>query len=179
MPWLKLASFGTAITAKGSLRHNANLLKIEGIEGDHDAGTMTLEEAAKRLENASLAALLYTSPSHTSAKPRWRVLCPTSEALAPSERERLCARLNGVLGGCLSLESFTLSQAYYYGSVSGNPAHKIKLTEGDPIDFRPDLDGGALDKVAKQYEGRLVAGAVSKHGLTADSDRVVEALAGC
>jgi hypothetical protein len=51
------------------------------------------------LRGADLAALIYETPSHSPGKPRWRVVCPTSGDLPPSERERLVARLNGVLGG--------------------------------------------------------------------------------
>jgi hypothetical protein len=34
LPWLKLARFGDKRTEKSSLRHNANLMAITGIEGD-------------------------------------------------------------------------------------------------------------------------------------------------
>jgi hypothetical protein len=77
LPWLKLATFGEKRSDKGSLRHNANVLSISGIEGDYDGEVMSFEEAAKILEAERLSALLYTSPSHTEDKPRWRVLCPT------------------------------------------------------------------------------------------------------
>ena len=42
---------------------------------------------------------------------------PFSGELPPGERTRLVNRLNGVLGGVLSRESWTLSQAFYYGRV--------------------------------------------------------------
>jgi hypothetical protein len=100
----------------------------------------------ERLEQAGIAAMVYTSPSHTEDAPHWRVLCPTFVALPPTERARLLSRLNGVVGGGLSPESWTLSQSYYFGSVNRNPAHQVQLIDGTPIDQRPDLDAGAISR---------------------------------
>src|SRR5262245_28943813 len=36
LPWLKLAKFGSKRSEGGSLRHNANVLEISGIEADYD-----------------------------------------------------------------------------------------------------------------------------------------------
>lgn len=151
LPLLKLATFGGAKTAKGSLRNNANVLAIEGVEGDYDGERMTVEEACAKLRKAGLSALIYTSPSHRPGKPRWRVLCPTSRPLPPGERERLIARVMGVLDGKLAAESFTLSQTYYYGAVAGQPAPHVELVEGRPVDLADNLDARALDKRGEPY----------------------------
>jgi predicted P-loop ATPase len=140
LPWLKLARFGDVKTDKGSLRHDANVLAITGIEADYDGGQMTPVEAVERLEKAGVKALVYTSPSHTEDAPRWRVLCPTSAELPPDRREHLVGRLNGLLGGILAGESFTLSQAYYFGSVGKNPSHMAEIVDGEPIDQCDQLD---------------------------------------
>lgn len=150
LPWLKLAKFGDVATPKGSLRHDANLAAIEGIEGDHDAGTMTVAQAIERLKAADVAAVVYTTPSHTRARPRWRALAPTSEALNPDERDALCARLNGALNGALAPESFTRSQAYYFGAVGNGAAHEVRLTDGRPIDWAGDLDAVAIGRRASE-----------------------------
>lgn len=144
LPWLKLAIFGEQRSSKGSLRHDANVISINGIEGDYDAEEMSLQEAVEALRRSGLTALVYTSPSHTADAPRWRVLCPTSRSLSPAQRKALVARLNGVLGGALGPESFTLSQSYYFGSVNRNPAHHAVVLRGDYIDMRDDLDEGAV-----------------------------------
>jgi hypothetical protein len=136
LPWLKLAKFGDQRSADGSLRNNSNLLQISGIEGDYDGEQITVDKAAHILKRARLQALVYTSPSHSLAKPRWRVLCPTSKPLPPERREGLVARLNGLFSGVLAQESFTLSQAYYFGSVRNNPAHSTVIVAGEPIDLR-------------------------------------------
>ena len=146
LPWLKLAQFGDRRTEKDSLRHDANVLAITGIEADCDGEQIPFEQAMETLRCVGLLALVYTSPSHRPDAPRWRVLCPTSRDLPPGERAHLVSRLNGVFGGIFSVESWTLSQAYYFGSVAGNPAHRVELIDGAPIDLRDDLDAGALGK---------------------------------
>lgn len=142
LPWLKLAQFGDVPKLPGkSLRHDANLGTVEGIEGDYDAGVVSVAEAVARLRAADIAAVVYTTPSHTPAAPRWRVLCPTSAAVTPGERDTLCARVNGALGGILAGESFTRSQAYYYGAVGQGEHHAVELVEGRAIDQAAEIVG--------------------------------------
>ena len=81
LPFLKLSSFGDKPTAKNCLRNDANVLAVDGVEGDHDAETMTPEEARDRLAKAGVAALIYTTPSHSPEAPRWRVMAPFSGPL--------------------------------------------------------------------------------------------------
>jgi hypothetical protein len=152
LPWVKLARFGDARTEASCLRNDKNVLAISGVECDYDGEVMTPEQAAGRLRDAKIQALIYSSPSHTPDKPRWRVLCPASQELPPDQRFRLVSRLNGLLGGILTGESWTLSQSYYYGGVNGNPAPLIELIEGECIDLRGDLDAGAIGKPEKPAE---------------------------
>jgi KaiC/GvpD/RAD55 family RecA-like ATPase len=140
LPWLKLARFGDDRTEKNSLRHDANIIAITGIEADYDGGVVTINEAVEALTKQGIAAMAYSSPSHTPEAPRWRVLCPLSTELPPDQRTRMLGRLNGLLGGILAGESFTLSQSYYFGSVNNNPYHTVELIGGTPIDFHDDLD---------------------------------------
>jgi hypothetical protein len=147
LPWIKLATFGDAKSAKGCLRTNGNVVMITGLEADYDAGHMKPEEARDKLAKAGVAALIYTTPSHTPKAPRYRVLCPFSGPLPPYAREDHMARLNGVLGGALDPASFTLSQAYYAGGVEGGTKVQTFLVEGRAIDRVKDLkpiyrDGG-------------------------------------
>jgi len=144
LPWLKLARFGDKRTEKNSLRHNANVLSISGVEADYDGGEVSEDIAILRLEAAGLLGVVYTSPSHTEAVPRWRVLCPFSQELPPDQRNAMLNRLNGVFGGIFASESWTLSQSYYYGSVNNNPAHCAELVDGTPIDLCGTLDAGAI-----------------------------------
>ncbi|TDH61575.1 DUF3987 domain-containing protein [Dankookia rubra] len=140
LPWLKLASFGTKLSDKKSLRHDANVLAISGVEADYDGENVPFGHAVEILSKAGILALVYTSPSHTEDTPRWRILCPTSGELPPDRRDGLMGRLNGLFGGIFSAESWTLSQGYYFGSVASNPSHQVELVDGAPIDLHDDLD---------------------------------------
>lgn len=146
LPWLKLASFGDERTDKGSLRHDRNLRSISGVEGDYDGEQITLERARQIIQQAGIAAVLYTSPSHTPQAPRWRVLCPTSVPMPPADRARLLARLNGLFVGALSRESFTLSQSYYYGAIGAAEHHTVLAIDGRPIDKADELDANAAGR---------------------------------
>jgi len=164
LPWLKLAMFGNVRTAKNSLRHDANVLSITGIEADYDAGKMTFDEAHEVLEKQGLASLLYTSPSHTDDAPRWRVLCPLAVELPRARRDHLMGRLNGLFRGIFAGESWTLSQSYYFGSVASNPSHIVEIIEGQTIDEHDDLDVVAIGKPASAAGADTSAGKVGQDG---------------
>jgi hypothetical protein len=147
LPWLKLARFGNRRSPPGpdgkggnSLRWDANVLAISGIEADYDGEQIAVDEALETLEKQGIASLLYTSPSHTEDTPRWRVLCPLSEETKPAQRRHFLGRLNGLFRGILSRESWALSQSYYFGCVRNNPSHRVELIDGTPIDLHDDLD---------------------------------------
>ena len=149
--WLKAAQFGTTPSEENCLRYNDNVLAISGAIGEHDDGAMSFDEAIKRLRAAMVTALVYTSPSNTATSPRWRVVAPMSHDLPPTEHAKQLARINGVLSGVLSPESFTLSQAYYFGKIGNNPDHRCEYTIGEYVDQRADLDEGACGKGGKPY----------------------------
>ena len=143
LPLLKLARFGTLVTYAGSIRHDANMESVSGIEGDYDNGQVSMDDAAQMLKDAGIAALLYTSTHHTPDKPRWRVLCPLAQEVSRIERNELCAKLNGALGGILGDESFAASQSFYFGWAENRdtkhgagPACPVStlLLEGKPLD---------------------------------------------
>lgn len=120
MPLIKLAKFGDKKTDSNSLRHDSNVEEVYGLEGDYDGEEISIEEARDRLKRHGITAALYTSPSHTPEKPRWRVLAPFTSAKEPEERFQLMGMLNAALGGILARESFTLSQTFFFGSASTN-----------------------------------------------------------
>ena len=141
LPWLKLAKFGDHRSGGGSFRNNANVQQVNGIEVDYDGEQITPDRARTILTNANVAAIFYTSPSHTPATPRWRLLMPLSQPIAPDERANMVARINGLFVGALSRESFTLSQSYYFGFVDGAENHLVFAIEGRALDLCGDLDG--------------------------------------
>ena len=153
LPLLKLARFGEKRTGDDCLRLDDNLIEITGIELDYDGEEMPFEKAVETIERADLSALLYTSPSYTKEKPRWRILLPTSEPLPPARRWQLAARVNGLFDGRFESETFALSQSTpIFGKVKG-AAFKMALCgnefTGDCIDERPDLYPEAMGPPAK------------------------------
>src|SRR4051794_31631636 len=99
LPWVKLARFGEVRTERNCLRHDDNVLAITGVEADYDGESLAPEYAVEKLTQVGLLSLVYTSPSHTPDKPRWRVLCPTSKEYPAERRAALLGRLNGLFGG--------------------------------------------------------------------------------
>jgi hypothetical protein len=131
---------------KGSLRYDGNVICITGVSCDYDDGKIAFDTALAMLREARVWCILYTSPSHTPDRPRWRILAFTSKELPTSEHAKLVARLNGLFSAALAVESFTLSQSYYYGSVGNNPYHRVEVSDGTPIDLLDHLDAGAIGK---------------------------------
>jgi hypothetical protein len=165
LPWLKMATFGDVRSDHNALRHDPNVLAVTGIEVDYDGEVISVDEAVATLRGWGVTGLVYTSPSHSDTAPRWRVLCPLSAPSAPAVRAKMAARLNGLFEGALADESFTLSQAFYYGSVAGKPAPRVALIEGQPIDAfdlldifargRPHANAGGGASTALDEDGLL------------------------
>lgn len=155
LPWLKLARFGDERRVKppkagedaptlGSFRHDANVLSVDGCEADYDGEQITVARARQIITTAGIAAIIYTSPSHTAEKPRWRVLCPTSHSYPPAERARFVARINGLFVGALAKESFVTSQSYFYGHIFTSTSHETVVIDGRAIDLADELDDHAI-----------------------------------
>jgi Virulence-associated protein E-like domain len=166
LPWLKLAKFGRKRSEGNSLRNNANITEITGIEIDYDIEIVGFDDAVRAVRELGIHALLYTSASHTPEKPRWRILAPTSKPYPPEMRARLVARLNGYLKQkfgseiIAKSESFTLSQAFLFGWVCTKPnaGHRAEVIDGSFIDLRADLEtfeasGGPPSKKTETYTG--------------------------
>lgn len=144
LPLLSFGVYGDTRTRDGNaLRSAANLISITGIEGDYDGQKMLLEDAAERMGMAGIRCVLYTTPTHDPDAPKWRVIAPLSRAYPPTERARFVARANGILGGVLTRESFTLSQSFYFGRVEGR-VYEVIAVEGDYIDLRDEFDHTAI-----------------------------------
>lgn len=113
------ARYGDSKTAKGSLRHRGNIAGVFAVIAEHDAGTMTIQNATQSLRDAGVAGLLYSTPSSTFDKPRWRVVCPLSNEKPASTYSALVDKLHGVLSSALAPESWDVSRSYFAGFVEG------------------------------------------------------------
>lgn len=156
LPLLKLATFGEKRTPQkengrggNSIRHDENVLEVTGIETDYDGEIVTFEEAVDSVKELGLTAILYTSPSYTPAKPRWRALFPLSTPISPQERSALADRANAVFNGALSggKESWVLSQSFYFGKASDHFLLESFETalHLDQLDTLPGIPFGSED----------------------------------
>jgi hypothetical protein len=88
LPLFKMCRFGDARTNSNSLRHNSNVLEIEGIETDYDARIMSFDQAVAVLRQSGLEALVYTSPrirkKSRSGAPFCRRRAPCRQRIAAS-----------------------------------------------------------------------------------------------
>jgi hypothetical protein len=159
---IKLAVFGNVKSPNGSYRHDKNLISATGCEGEQDIGAKSFDEAVDRLKHGiagRIECLIYTTPSHTPEHPRWRVLVPFSRPLDPSLREKMVARLNGILGGVLSPESFTLSQSFYFGRIEGDMNFRFEHIRdqngsGCSLLDRVNIDDKAIGKPGNGKTGK-------------------------
>lgn len=154
-PMIKLATFGSQRTAKGSLRHDENIRSITGIEGDYDGEVIPPAEAIARLEAHKVRAYVYTTWNHAPDKPRWRVLAPLSAPVTPEARQRYVEALNGVLGGVLARESMDVSRSYFIGTPPGVEP-EILATFDDPADGYPLDQIDHLDELRLPFKGKAV-----------------------
>ncbi len=130
-PLLSCASF------KENYRLAANIEHVGAIVGDHDAGTMTVDEVEARLRDCGLAGLVATSFSHSVALPRWRIVVPISRDASTATHRTLVRQLNRVLSGALAEESEVAAQAWFWAK---NVAQEIdiRLVDGDPFDLHAE-----------------------------------------
>lgn len=161
-PLISMAEYGDQIDAAHKcLRYAENVQRVYGVELDYDGEEVPIEAAADLLQAANLRAILYTSPSHTTARPRWRALLPLCEPAIPEKRAEYVGRANRALGGIASRESFTLSQSFYIGRVRG-AAYEVRETSGRTID-------NASDILPQYYAGHQGNGAAPRDPTT-DAD---------
>jgi hypothetical protein len=152
LPWFKLALFSGERTENGCCRCDAFLTTLTGAEGDYDAGEITALDMALALQAEDVGAVVGETASSTPEAPRWRVWLPASREYigTPDElrtlRQRWVARVNGIIGGKLAGESFTLSQAFYIGGIKCRPRPTVIVTRGRRIDLCDHLDAGAIFK---------------------------------
>jgi hypothetical protein len=175
LPWLKLARFGWKKTAKGSLRHDSNVIAVSGCEVDYDnlalpdmKGPISFGVACEILRDAGILGIVYTSANYSATVFKWRILCPFSReiegelAKMKAQRVLMVARLHGLYGGIFDPGSFDLSRSFYYGSVNNNPLHQVEFIDGTPLDLHTELDRGAL--------GRSHGAGPGKHGYDGPRD---------
>ena len=115
-PLLKLALFN-------GKRNADNMRLVTGVEIDHDDGDIGPDEALEALQDAGVAALIYTTRKDVPEQRRWRALLPFSRPLIPSQRRQMAEaalRLLGVDNDDAGV-STAEGTAFYYAGVDGKP----------------------------------------------------------
>jgi len=135
-PLIGLFTLGSKTTG-WSMRNAENLETITGVVLDHDAGTMSYDDALSAVTIERLRCLIRES----STPGRWHLLVPFSEPVAPRDGAQARALLEVIVGkvqGLLnavvaSTESVSPSQIFYIGDVTGS--QRCEEVDGDFIDM--------------------------------------------
>lgn len=167
-PLVSLARYGDTRSARGSLRHDANIIETTGLVGDYDSGHMKPATATAVLEVNGIEGVIVTTPSHGVKGSRWRVFVPLSEPCDIDTRHRLTGQLNAFFSGAFAAESFAASQAYYVGRVTGVP-YEVYHVKGVCIDKLPHL--AAVAPVGPPQATRGAPGDVDPLAALAKVDR--------
>lgn len=162
LPLVVGGEFGDLRTSLGALRHDSNLKSMSFVLVDYDEGSVSMEAAAKILRDAGIAAFVFPTPSWAKDKPKWRAAIPLSKDLegdletVKAAHKRVVDHLRSI-GLQVSVESNTLTQAYYFGRLKTMPE----------VDWRTPVDGDFVDAVLEDD----LSWATGKHR-DADMDRL-------
>jgi hypothetical protein len=173
LKFYKMADFGDKRTAKHCLRFDANMNFVDGAKADYDQGKISLDEAAALAYAANIQCGIETSASHTPDAPRFHVITPFSEPLAPCERNRHVDWLNGVFGDIFDPASWNLSQGFRCGRTASNPHYRFIIVPGTPINLLGNLAATAIGRPRGNGAGpRLSAGPLSQADIEAFKERI-------
>jgi hypothetical protein len=119
---------------QGATRGNAGVEVFTAMMVEHDAGALTIERAAATLAEQKIGGVFYQTFSAMPDYPKWRLIVWLEGDLNPGDRRAAVGKLNYLLGGALSSESFVPAQGYFFGwKADVDPVHKA--VEG--ADFVP------------------------------------------
>lgn len=120
-------------------RNAQNARMTYAIVGDHDAGTMQPQQAAKILLEHGVQAVIYTTRRHRPEKPRFRVVARLTKPVEAKKHLHFVRVLNHLLNGALARESELSHQAWFFGRVK-NSEYTFIQTEGSPLDFAEGIE---------------------------------------
>ncbi len=126
MPLISGMFFGNQLSPRNSSpRWDGNVLQLYMVCLDIDKSLLAdgtvlgLRDAVLRLQAAGLAVVGHTTPKHTAAAPRYRLLLPMSGPQDPHQLKVLVDWIAPMLGHVVAPESWKLSQAWYLGRMVG------------------------------------------------------------
>ncbi|GLK54402.1 P4 family phage/plasmid primase-like protein [Methylopila capsulata] len=166
------AVFGDRRSSKGILRHNANVEGLDALVVDYDenkAGgvVITPDRAADLCEDADVAVLIATTPSHGTPEKGncWRAIFPLSSRRSPAEHAALWSMANRLFRGGLDKGAKGLSQSFYFGHVGKIWTAQIdgrsldeadELAGGDEFDHPRVSDGSKADLEWSDFEAAVM-----------------------
>jgi predicted P-loop ATPase len=136
-----------------------------------DADKNVPQDFIQRVDTLGWSYITYTTRSHTTEKPRWRLILPLSRAVTAEEYKPMACRIVEDLGVEICGCSFRLNQLMYFGSYSknGNPP-LFRSRSGKVVDvedaltrpYNPELFEGriTMGKKGKLGDPRLLSGIV-------------------
>lgn len=158
LPLFIAGRFGTKRTAKGSLRSDDNLLCRTGWAVDYDGEIMPLNEIKARCAAVGLICFGYTSPSHTTAAPRWRLGGPFSREITAAEYPRYISWVHGIAGGVLAIESGKITQGMFIGRIDGADFDSFVGDGDECLDEITELAGRAIPLRGQTRHGKATKG---------------------
>ena len=166
LPLFSVERYGTTRRRK-AIRNSANVVAITGFCIDHDSGNLSIAEAAERLRDAGIRAVLYTTRRHTAERPRWRAVLEyrneisgTTAAMGSERRRHVAYMEEKVLGpGVIAPESADLSRGWYYGWNEHAPERELVVVEGKHLDeiIPADLNGAQSTPPERMVKPRVKA----------------------
>lgn len=145
---LTCAAFKRDVLPGYGIRGNANLLSRSLIALDIETSTATgevpvpLPAVADYLAAKRLAAVLWTTHSHTPEEPRYRVLMPLSAPFPlPDELDPFLAAITAAnleLTGVADRSKHGAASLFYLPRHKPDAAFEVRVLEGEPIDL-PEL----------------------------------------
>ena len=112
---------------KGAKRGNEGVERLHFAVIDVDDGT-PFESVAARLEG--FAFLAHSSFSHTSEKPKYRLILPFAEPVDPTAWSSVWTRINELMGGCNDAATKDPARLYF---MPAHPAGGVHFTSSKQV----------------------------------------------
>lgn len=144
--------FQCVIMSPGTSRGTSSIRYHTALVGDYDEGEIPMGRARDILEAYQIQAFFYESYSSTEDHPKWRMVLPLATPVTPEEMRVGLAKINQLLLGVFSAESFVSAQAYFYGWKTGK--ERSFLTPRVGLGLGPNwmtFELSFLDKIQPLY----------------------------
>ena len=122
-----------------SIRDGDHLKRLDFLAADYDEEKVPMEEAARRLREAGIAALVHPTWKWEEDKPRYRIFAPldapisgTKEQMEACYKNRM-DQLDKALGGILAKESWITAQNWFMSRRADKNQPEPIVIEGKPI----------------------------------------------